>query len=277
MLSRIGCKISTGYIIMDLSRYRRLVSFLLLGLGVTAFASTGFADSFDVPLKKQVVDFGLSKNNLPGRHNFRVKLHCFFYPSFVVKEYNNEGEKGAQWVAIVPLQIGTPPACTRTHANGERVFKWPEWTGYFNGVKGNLVFLNDADGTDGGMPFTIYDFTTGKKIFRDSAYDSGMWNQRVPSSPFNYLRFDGSQDSELSMTYLRVVETDCDLHIEGAACWGQVRKKLELKSTRMPVCTGYENISSRWVSAVAYPVKVSLFPQPVTKTIAGPVECWPVD
>jgi hypothetical protein len=38
---------------MDLSGYRRLVSILLLGLSVTAFASTEFADSFDVPLKKE--------------------------------------------------------------------------------------------------------------------------------------------------------------------------------------------------------------------------------
>jgi hypothetical protein len=159
---------------MDLSGYRRLVSILLLGLSVTAFASTEFADSFDVPLKKKVVDFGLSENNPPGGQNFRVKLYCFFYPNFVVKEYDNEGQKGAQWVAIVPIQKGTAPACARTHASGERIFKWPEWSGYFNGVKGNLVFLNDADGTDGGMPFTIYDFRTGNKLFEDSAYDSGM-------------------------------------------------------------------------------------------------------
>jgi hypothetical protein len=262
---------------MDLSGYRRLVSILLLLLWVTAFTSTSFADSFDVPLKKKVVDFGLSENNLPGRQNFRVKLYCFFYPNFVVKEYDNEGEKGAQWVAIVPIQNGTAPACARTHASGDRVFKWPEWSGYFNGVKGNLVFLNDPDGTDGGMPFTIYDFRTGNKIFKDLAYDSAMWTQKVARSPFNRLTFRGAQDSALTMTYLRVIEADCDLHTEKTACWEQVRKKFELKGVRMPVCTGYENISSRWVSAVAYPVEVSLFPQPVTKTIAGPVKCWPVD
>jgi hypothetical protein len=262
---------------MNLSDFRRLVSILLLGLSVIASTSIAFADSLDVPLKKKVVDFGLSENNLPGRKNLRVKLYCFFYPNFVVKEYDNEGEKGAQWVAIVAVQKETAPACARTHASGERIFKWPEWSGYFKGVKGNLVFLNDADGTDGGMPFTIYDFRSGNKIFRDSAYDSGMWTQKPASSPFNQLRFRGAEDSDLTMTYLRVVEADCDLHTEKTVCWDQVRKKLGLKSTRMPVCTGYENISSRYVSALAYPVEVSLFPQPVTKTIAGPVKFWPVD
>jgi len=91
------------------------------------------------------------------------------------------------------------------------------------------------------------------------------------------LRFSGRQDSDLTMTYLRVVEADCDLHFEKTACWEKVRKKLDLKDAPMPVCTSYESVSDRAVSAVAYPVEVSLFPQPVTKTIAGPVMCWPTD
>lgn len=262
---------------MNPSRFRRLFAIMLVGLSVPVFASTAFADSFDVPLKKKVVDFGLSENNPPGGQNLRVKLYCFFYPNFVIKEYDNEGEKGAEWVAIVPIQKGTVPDCARTQASGERTFKWPEWSGYFKGVKGNLVFLNDRDGTDGGMPFTIYDFRTGSKIFRDSAYDAGMRAKKPANSPFNNIRFRDPQGGDFTMTYLRVVEADCDLHTEKAACWEQVRKKLELKNTRMPVCTGYENISSRYVSAIAYPVEVSIFPQPVIKTIPGPVKCWPVD
>ncbi|HMI50533.1 MAG TPA: hypothetical protein VK525_03410 [Candidatus Saccharimonadales bacterium] len=262
---------------MDLCGYRRLVSILLLGLSVVAFASTAFADSFDVPLKRKVVDFGLSENNPPGGRHLRVKLYCFLYLNFMIKEYDDEGKKGAVWVAIVPIQKGPAPACARTHASGERILKWPEWSGYFNGVKGNLVFLNDADGTDGGMPFTIFDFRTGNKIFRDSAYNAAMWNEKPASSPFNRLRFTGDHDSDLTMRYLRVVEAGCDLYTEKSICWEQVRKKLELKSPRMPVCTGYENVSSRYPSAVAYPVEVSLFPQPATKTIAGPIRCWPVD
>jgi hypothetical protein len=262
---------------MGLSRFRRHAFVLLFGLSVTAFASVRFAISFDVPIKKEVVDFGLSENNPPGGQNLRIKLSCFLYQNFEVKEYDNEGEKGAQWVAIAPIQGGTAPACARTHANGERVIKWPEWSGYFDGVKGNLVFLNADDGNDGGMPFTIYDFRTCKMIFSDRAYDSGMWTRKVASSPFNHLRFSGAQDSDLNMTYLRVLGADCDLHLEKAACWEKVSKKLGLRDTQMPVCTDYEKISSRSVSAIAYPVLVSLFPRPITKTIAGPVKCWPAD
>lgn len=262
---------------MYTSRYHRLLCLLLIGLSATGFTATAFADTFDVAQKKTVVDFGLSENNPPGGQNLRIKLYCFFYPDFVIKEYSNEGEKGAEWVAIVPIHGGTTSACVRTHASDERIFKWPEWSGYFKGVKGNLVFLNDADGTDGGIPFTIYDFKTGSKIFRDSAYDSEMWTKKPPNSPFNHLRFSGAQAGGLTTTYLRVVETDCDLHSEKTSCWEQVKKKLDLKGARMPVCTGYEDIRVRYASAVAYPVEVSLFPQPVTKSIPGPVKCWPVD
>jgi|ERR1700723_1320447 len=266
----MGCR----YPSMDLTRCRRLVSISLVGLSVMVFASTAFPDSFDVPIKKTVVDFGLSDSNLPGSRNFRVKLHCLFYPNFMIKEYDDEGRKGSEWVAIVPPKAGGIPVCARAPANGERIFRPPEWLGYFKGVKGNLVFLDDPDGTDGGMPFTVYDVKIDKKIFRDSAY---IPPQQADSSPFNHLRFSGSEDRGLTLTYLRVVEADCDLHTEKTACWERVRKKLELKNSPIPVCTGYENVSSRWISAVAYPVEVSLLPQPVTKTIAGPVRCWPVD
>jgi hypothetical protein len=91
------------------------------------------------------------------------------------------------------------------------------------------------------------------------------------------MRVHRAPGGHLSLRYLRVVEADCDLHTEKATCWEQVRKKFEPKSTQMPVCGGYKDISDRWESAVAYPVEVFLSPQPVIKSIAGPVKCWPVD
>jgi hypothetical protein len=262
---------------MDLFSRRRLLFILLLGFSLSVFKSVALADSFDVPLKKRALDFGLSQNNPPGGHNFRVKLYCFFYPTVAIKEYDNEGAKGAEWMAIVPIRKGVVPACARAHALEEKIIKWPEWSGYFKGVKGNLVFFDASDDTDGGLPFVIYDSRTGNKIFEDSAYESTMWTHKVKDSPFDHLRVSGAVNGDLTLKYLRVVEADCDVHAEKAACWEQVRKKLGLKDAEMPVCTAYENISSRWVSAVAYPVEVSLSPQPTTKAIAGPVNCWPVD
>jgi hypothetical protein len=155
-----------------------------------------------------------------------------------------------------------------------------DWSGYFKGVKGSLVFFSAADGTDGGMPFAIFDSNTGKKVFEDSAYDPLIWrnSQTKPQdSPFNRLRIYKAEDGGMTLKYLRVIGTDCDLHSEGSSCWEQLRSSLQLRQTKMPVCSNYENISVRYSSSLAYPVETVLFPEPATKTTEGPVKCWPVD
>jgi hypothetical protein len=249
------------------------VAVFLFALSVMAVPSVAQTDSFDAPLRKKVVDFGPSPYSKGG---IRVKLSCYFYTSFTVKEYD-EGQKGAEWLAIVSIKEGAAPACTRSHALGEKVILYPEWTGYFKGAKGNLVFFYASDGTDGGMPFVVYDARTATKVFEDSTFDSTWLRNKVEVSLFNQPRFSSAPDGQVTLRYLRVVEADCDLHTEKASCWPQVRKKLELKSAQMPVCSGYKGVPTRWESAVAYPVEVLLFPTPIRKTIAGPVKCWPVD
>lgn len=249
------------------------VALSLFVLSVPGLA-TAQTDSFDVPLKKKVVDFGQSPY-YPGG-NVRIKLSCYFYSTFMVKEYD-DGQKGAEWLAIVPVEARTTPACTRSHAEGERVIEEPEWGGYFKGAKRNLVFFHAADGTNGGMPFAVYDARTGTKVFQDSYYDASIWHRKVEKSPFNRLRVSNAPNGQVLLIYLRVVEADCDLHSERVSCWKQVRKKLEVKSIQAPVCSGYKHVTTRWTSAIAYPVEVSLFPQPITKTVDGPVKCRPVD
>jgi hypothetical protein len=247
---------------------------LLLALIVPAFTCVSQTGTFDPPLKKRIADFGPSPY-YPGG-NVRSKLTCYFYRTFMVKEYD-EGQKGAEWLSILPIDKGAASACVRSHVPGEKVIEEPEWRGYFKGAKGNLVFFNADDGMNGGFPFIVYDAKIGQKIFEDSAYDSSMWSKKAQDSPFNRLRVTSAQDGQVSLRYLRVVEANCDLHTEKISCWEQVRKKLALKSPQMPVCSGYRGIPTRWASAVAYPVEVLLFPQPATKTIAGPIKCWPVD
>jgi hypothetical protein len=242
---------------------------LALPLGVAAQA-----DSFDVPLKKKLVVYELSPY-YPGG-NVRIKLSCFSYATFMVKQYD-EGQKGAEWLAIVPTERGEASPCTRSHAVGERVIRYPEWVGYFKGAKGNLVFFVADDGTNGGMPFIVYDSKTQKRIFKDSYYDSSMWAAKPEESPFNRMRISKSSDGQISLTYLRVTATDCDLHSAKASCWESVRGKLGVMSAQAPVCNGYKDVTTRWSSSVAYPVEVLLFPQPSARNVDGPVKCWPVD
>lgn len=233
------------------------------------------ADSFDVPAKKKTVLYELSPYYSPSR-NVRIRLSCFSYSTFMVKEYD-EGQKGAEWLAIVPAEKGASPPCTRSHAVGERVIKYPEWSGYFKGAKGNLVFFHASDGIDGGMPFVVYDSRTGKKLFKDYYCDSTMWTAKAEESPFNQIRISSSSDGQVSLTYLRVKRTDCDLHRAKATCWERVRNKLGLMSTQTPVCSGYKDVKAPYPSSIAYPVEVTLFPRPSAKNVDGPVKCWPVD
>jgi hypothetical protein len=255
------------------NRFGRVVV-LIFAVALSASACVAQTGSFDPPLKKSIEYFGPSPYYPRG--SVRTKLTCYFYPTLMVKEYD-EGQKGAEWLAIVPNNTRTAPKCVRSHVPGERVIEGSEWRGYFKGAKRNLVFFNDSDGINGGLPFIVYDARTGQKLFEDSAYDPSMRSRKIQDSPFNRLRVSSAQGSQAVLRYLRVVEANCDLHAEKASCWEQVRRKLELKTAQMPSCSGYERIPTRWESSVAYPVEVLLFPHPAIKTIAGPVKCWPVD
>ena len=258
-----------------ISRVRPCVCVLVMLLAIAVpQVAVAQNDSLDVPRKKQVVDLGPSPY-YPSA-SVPIKLSCYFYADFMVKEYD-EGQKGAEWQAIVPVKDGVAPSCTKSHAADEKVIEYPEWHGYFRGAKGNFTFFHAEDGLNGGMPFVVYDARTGKQLFQDSYFWAGMWNTKFADSPFNDIRVNITPNGRIFLKYLRVEEGGCDLHLERTHCWPEVRKKFELKPTPMPVCSGYKGITTRYESAVAYPVEVSLFPQPSTRTIAGPVRCWPVD
>lgn len=193
-------------------------------------------------------------------------------------EYD-EGQKGAEWQAIVRIKDGIAPACRQPDKPEQRTIKSEEWGGYFKGVKENLVFFDAADGAHGGIPFAVYDSGTGKKIFEDSAYESrgSRGHKKVVDAPFNRLRFSKTSDGRLSLRYLRVVEADCDLYTEKTSCWQKVKTQFSLNNTQAPTCSDYKGKPTHWPSAIVYRVEVFLYPQPSTKPLAGPVECWPTD
>lgn len=257
-------------------------SLLVAGMLVAVLLTSAWSQTdspettFDTPIEKKVMDFGPSSEN-PRR---RVTLSCYFYANFMVKEYNDEGMKGAQLLSITPITAQAHPACSQELGPSETIIgkEGKGWWGYYWGAKGNYVFFSAADGWDGGIAFAIYNFKTGKREFEDSSYEGENWNLKPEPSPFNTLRVTALQGHPLTLTYLRVVEAKCDLHLwmkEG--CWSRVRRGLGIKDTRMPTCSGYDNIDIRYDSAIAYPVEVSLSKPPVIKTIAGPVKCWPTD
>lgn len=246
----------------------------LAAFGTGANTRAWPVESMDKLLRKRVVDLGPSPY-YPGG-NFRIKLSCYFYPTVMVKEYD-AGQKGAEWHAVVPVKEGAPPKCGETHSPEERVIDGGEWGGYFKGVKGKFVFFDAADGIDAGIPFAVYDSITGKKLFEDSAYDSRIELRKVEQSLFNRMRVATAEDGTLLLKYLRVAEAGCDLRSKNQPCWEEVRKKFALKNRQPPVCARYKNLPTPWESAIAYPVESSLSEKPETKTIAGPIRCWPMD
>ncbi len=245
---------------------------LLILVASSAFGQTGLAglnEGFDKPLKKTNVDFGPSPF-YPGSRHIRKKLTCYFYSTFTVKEYD-EGQKGAEWLSIVPSPHA---ACTQTRTKDEKVYVEPEWSGYFRGARGTFVFFDAPDGTDGGMPFAVFDAGTGRKLFEDSSPLD--YYQRTLHIK-NAFRIASAGEQNSLLTYFRVVPTDCDLRTEQADCWNKVKAKFDIKETDIPVCIGYEKAAGKRESAIAYPVSVLLTDSPQIKTVEGPVFCWPTD
>jgi hypothetical protein len=246
-----------------------IVEVKLFGLLILVADSVHAQEGFDKPLKKTVVDLGPSPYYRPSQH-VRKKLTCYYYSSFAVKQYD-EGQKGAEWLSIVP---SVQAACILRHSKDERVYISPEWSGYFWGVKAALAFFSAADGDDGGVPFGVFDVRTGRKLFEDSSlleyYQKKLRIKEV-------FRITKRTDHVPSLTYFRVVRAGCDLKTEQSDCWNRERTNFGIKQADSPTCSGYEKAEGIWESAVVYPVSVLLTDSPKIKAVDGPVFCWPTN
>jgi hypothetical protein len=246
------------------------------------------AGSFDQPAFKKTVDLGPARYN-PKTHG---KVTCYFFASFMVKEVDM-GEKGAERLAIIPAVKNKLHTCSRMHEEGEKTINPDDWTGYFKGVKGNLVFFDADDGVNGGMGFAVFDSKTARKLWDDVALGSLDISERA--------------DKEVSLRYTRIVDGGCIMPKE-RTCWEKIRTRLGLENAAAPDCkTGYEKSALEMArgrcqaqnadnaeclakelplaqrqandasSVVSYAVEVLLKPAPVAKPTGGDLRCWPSD
>lgn len=225
---------------------------------------------FDTPLRKETVDLGPSPYYPDGGDSHPTALSCYYFPDFMVKEYDLGG-RGAEWLSIL-RNSGETPECKSSHEPGERIIEYPEWEDYFMGAKGNLVFLHGSDTVNGGWLFGVYDSSSGKKIFEDSAF-----HERASSSSLVEVF---STSAGYLLKYFRVVLTDCNLNSEGTACWNEIKAEYALQSDDMPLCTGYDHIADlvghdQVDSMIAYAVEATLSPLPSIQSVPGTVRCWP--
>ena len=234
------------------------------------FSNLQSTEPFDAPIRKETVDLGASPYYPDGEDSHPTALSCYYFPDFMVKQHDLGG-RGAEWLSILP-ESGDTPECKSAHEAGERIIEYPEFEGYFMGVKGNLVFFDGSDTVNGGLPFAVFDSSNGEKIFEDSVYydrASSPTLVDVISTSAGYL-----------LKYLRVVGTDCNLNSEGTACWNEIKAEYALGSDDMPLCTGYEHIADlvgtdQVESVIAYAVEVTLSPLPSIQSVAGSIKCWP--
>ena len=269
--------------------------FLRMLCSALALGSLSWAGSFDPPLSKKTVDLGPS----PASAESRSKVTCYWFANFMVKEVDFGG-KGATRLAIVPGNKKSLPACSRLRDQGEKVVDPDDWSGYFKGVKGDLVFFDADDGVNGGVGFAIYDAKSGKKIFDDVASGDLQF-----SDAQKVARKDAPKQ-ELTIRYIRVVDGGCAIPKEPEVCWDKIKTKLGLENVSAPDCkSGYENSAQKLAqgrcqaqskddaecfskeislarqqtadatSIIAYPVEIKLVNKATVKPVPGDLRCWP--
>ena len=256
-------------------------------LGLFLLASLSWGQTFDKPVRKQRVELGKAANPLSDRH----RVTCYFFPNFMVKEVDM-GEVGAERLGIVPMTPQSTGKCVRARGKEEIVIPAEQWSGYFMGVKKEYVFLSGSDLWNSASPFAIFDSTTGKKLFEDSARE---------------ISFVTKPDQTIGMRYLRVVSDDCFI-LKDAACWQRLAAKYGLDKAAAPDChKGYEASAESMAngrcaaqraplaaclkkerplalkqaldspSVISYPVELKLGATPYAKPTGGDVRCWPAD
>ena len=239
--------------------------FIAIVSGEAPWISVAFAESFDKPLQKRVVDLGLSPDFSPS-DNVHMKLTCTYYPNFMVKQLEDTSSEGALGFAIVAARARHISACTQAHGIGEKIFG-EKWCGYFSGVKRDLVFLDGCDGFSGGISFAAFDSKSGMEVFED-----------LVSTKDGHIDFYRISKTQLTLRYMRVFIGDCSVPKLRGACWSRFRKQPGLETAPMPKCSDYEGAEAGEAnSVISYPVEVSLSPKPSIKALSNPIQCWPSD
>ena len=250
-----------------------LVVLLIVGTWRGGEGQTGGPKAlpFDRPLRTVRVDLGLSEFYEPSQkmHSF---LTCNYYPGFMVKDLDLR-QKGEEWIGIVSLHRGETLKCVREQEKNEMRPDGGEWEGYFVGVVGKLIFIDNSDGLNGSMGFSILDATTGKKIFEDQA----KRNYRLKNGNLVWegerLRIERPSESLPVLRYTRGYFADCSLQKDGAACWSKIRASTGLPAMAAPVCTGEFKDHPDDPSVVFFPVQVVLGQKLEALPMPGQVRC----
>jgi hypothetical protein len=226
------------------------ITALLASSAITlgATAATAPDTLYDKPVK--VAHLPLPRD--PQNPDAKAVLSCSYYPHFMVKQVDL-GEEGAEQLSIIPI-TGARPACARANVASEKVISADDWSGYFDGVKGNYVFFSAGDGTNGGMGFAVFT-ADGKKIYEDTAK---KWSA-IDVTP-----------TGLSLKYSRVYKAKCPLRAGAGACWQKVKTDTGLTDAKWPDCeTAYTKELKRSPKGASIATDPSVIGYDVTVAVNG--------
>lgn len=161
----------------------------------------------------------------PQNPQAKAVLSCFYFRHFMVKQVDL-GELGAEQLSILPIEAGNQaPVCQHDNAADEKVVSPDDWSGYFDGVRGNYVFFSAEDGWNDGLGFAVFTAADAKKVFEDVAK---KWRS-ISLTP-----------SGIAMRYERVYGAKCSLEADKAGCWRQIEQDTGLGGTAPDCAAAYE-------------------------------------
>jgi hypothetical protein len=190
---------------------------------VTAFSANAWAAAHSSTLFD--VASGVDKVTIPAKGETpKTTITCHHYAHYTIKEID-EGEVGAAQLSILATDGKQKPKCERANAATEKVVNPADWAGYFKGVKGDFIFVDAADGTNGGMGFAVFG-TDAKKLFDDLA-----------TGEFHAIDV---ANGALTLKYQRAFAGPCSVVSDGAACWPKLATAAGVAATPAPDCAaGY--------------------------------------
>jgi hypothetical protein len=231
------------------------------------FLAAAPAGQFDQPLAKTVVPLPAD----PANPQAKPARSCFTYPGFMAKQVDL-GEVGAEEQTVTQFSRGAKPPACEARIKNEILIKPTEWSGYFDGAKGEFLFYDAGDGVNGGMPFAVF-AKSGKKLFEDSRQGDSFGAVTL-------------ENGALVLRYRRVWLAPCSLYADVKGCWKKITAATALAGTARPDCSAkYREAMQAWPrsaesterlpTVIAYNAearflrgKLAIKPRP------GNVQCW---
>lgn len=234
-------------------------SFLISAAPKSAADFVGFTK----PVYQKTTKIGKSRN----ANRKDIVQNCYVYKNFAILEINDPGNKGAIDISLRPRNPKHKPAgiCKRDYKGKSTPLE--QMGGYFVGVAGDLVFIDDADSFGGEMAFQVLNSKNGRELFRSIR----NINEKV------LIR----AGKTIGIRYTKALQVDCSLLEEGKNCWEYIlaaNKIPQNDKLRMPDCRkSYEALGATpdIRPQLAAWVRVKNLKKPEITYLGGFIKCEP--